>query len=341
MKAAVWTGIDKIEVKEVPMPVVSQGEALIKVRCAGVCATDYHVISGFLQIGQPPNIQGHEICGEIVEINGKSDLKIGQRCVIATSIGCGECEACKQNKQYLCDKSSEIGYYPHNGGYAEYLKVPISAIVPIPDEVSDYSGAILESVVCPTEALMNLGVPKGGSVFVLGAGPAALSFIQISKLMGVEKIIALVRREDTAKRVLEFGATDVINSKDYPDVESRLLEINGGKKADMVIESTGSREIAELSMNLVKKGGKLVLYGICADDEPFRVNVKKLVTEEISIHGVVGNTKAWYPLVEYIAQGKLNIEKMVTHKFKIDDIDKAFDLYRNHDKKLIKAVIEF
>ena len=341
MKAAVWTGIDKIEVKDVPVPELKTGEALIKVRCAGVCVTDYHVISGQLEIGQPPNIQGHEICGEVVKINGDSDVKIGQRCVIATSIGCGECEACKENKQYLCDNSSEIGYYPHNGGYAEYLKVPVSAIVPIPDTVSDYSGAILESVVCPTEALMNIGVPKNGSVFVLGAGPAALAFIQLCRLMGVGKIIALVRREDTAERVLKFGATDVINSKEYPDVTARLLELNDGKKADMVIESTGSREIAELSVELVKKGGKIILYGICPDDQPLRLNVKKLVTEEISVHGVVGNTKAWYPLVEYIAQGKLNLEPMITHKFKLDDIDKAFDLYRNHDKKLIKAIIEF
>lgn len=341
MKAAVWTGIDKIEVKDVPVPELKTGEALIKVRCAGVCVTDYHVISGQLQIGQPPNIQGHEICGEVVKINGDSDVKIGQRCVIATSIGCGECEACKENKQYLCDNSSEIGYYPHNGGYAEYLKVPVSAIVPIPDTVSDYSGAILESVVCPTEALMNIGVPKNGSVFVLGAGPAALAFIQLCRLMGVGKIIALVRREDTAERVLKFGATDVINSKEYPDVTARLLELNDGKKADMVIESTGSREIAELSVELVKKGGKIILYGICPDDQPLRLNVKKLVTEEISVQGVVGNTKAWYPLVEYIAQGKLNLEPMITHKFKLDDIDKAFDLYRNHDKKLIKAIIEF
>ena len=140
---------------------------------------------------------------------------------------------------------------------------------------------------------------------------------------------------------MKFGATDVINSKEYPDVTARLLELNDGKKADMVIESTGSREIAELSVELVKKGGKIILYGICPDDQPLRFNVKKLVTEEISVHGVVGNTKAWYPLVEYIAQGKLNLEPMVTHKFKLDDIDKAFDLYRNHDKKLIKAIIEF
>ena len=155
MKAAVWTGYNKIEVKDIPIPKISEGEALIKIRCAGVCVTDYHVITEQIKIGQPPNVQGHEICGEIVEVKGETNLKIGQRCVIMTSIGCGECEVCRQNKEYLCDNSSEIGYYPHNGGYAEYVKVPLNLVIPIPDEVSDYSAAILESVVCPTEALMN------------------------------------------------------------------------------------------------------------------------------------------------------------------------------------------
>lgn len=340
MKAAVWTGLDKIEVKEMPIPVISDGEALIKVRCAGVCVTDYHVISGKIKIGQPPNVQGHEICGEIVDVRGDTTLKIGQRCVVATSIGCGECEECKANKAYLCNNSSEIGYYPHNGGYAEYVKVPISCVVPIPDQVSDLAGAILECVVCPTEALMNVGVPTE-SVFVLGAGPAALAYISLAKIWGVKKIIALVRREENAIRVKKFGATHVINSREYPDVEKRLLEINDGKKAEMVIESTGSRDIAELAIDLVKKGGKVIVYGICDESEPMRVNVKKIVTEEISIYGVVGNTKAWYPLVDLIKEGKLNLEPMVTHKFTLDQIDKAFDLYRNHDKDLIKAVIQF
>lgn len=340
MKAAVWTGLDKIEVKEMPIPVISDGEALIKVRCAGVCVTDYHVISGKIKIGQPPNVQGHEICGEIVDVRGDTTLKIGQRCVVATSIGCGECEECKANKAYLCNNSSEIGYYPHNGGYAEYVKVPISCVVPIPDQVSDLAGAILECVVCPTEALMNVGVPTE-SVFVLGAGPAALAYISLAKIWGVKKIIALVRREENAIRVKKFGATHVINSREYPDVEKRLLEINDGKKAEMVIESTGSRDIAELAIDLVKKGGKVIVYGICDESEPMRVNVKKIVTEEISIYGVVGNTKAWYPLVELIKEGKLDLEPMVTHKFTLDQIDKAFDLYRNHDKDLIKAVIQF
>lgn len=342
MKAAVWTDYNKIEVKEIPTPVIGEEEALIKVLAAGVCVTDYHVISGKLKIGAPPNVQGHEICGKVVEINSKrQDIKVGERCVIATSLGCGHCSACREGKQYLCNESSEIGYTPHNGGYAEYVKVPVSAIVPIPDTVSNAAGAILESAVCPTESLMNVGVKLNSTAFVLGAGPAALAFISLLKVMGAGKIIALVRREETKERVLKAGATDVINSKEYPDVEKRLLEITNGNKADIVIESTGAPNVISEALNYVAKGGKYILYGIPGDNDVVNFNIKKIITEEIKIYGAVGNTKAWYPLVELISNNKFNIESFVTHRFKLEDINKAFDLYKNHDGSLIKAIIEF
>ena len=341
MKAAVWTGNDIIEIKELPMPEIAKEEALIKVRTAGVCVTDYHVISGKLKIGTPPNVQGHEICGEVYKINTqRNDIKVGDRCVIATSLGCGHCAMCRDGKEYLCNESSEIGYTPHNGGYAEYVKVPVSAIVPIPDEVSDEAGAILESAVCPTESLMNVGVKLNSTAFVLGAGPAALAFISLLKVMGAGKIIALVRRKETVDRVLMAGATHVINSKEQ-DVESELLKITNGNKADLVIESTGAVNVIEDSINYVAKGGKVILYGIPSDTDRPSFDIKKIVTEEISIHGAVGNTKAWYPLVELIKDKKFEIERFVTHTFKLEEIDKAFDLYRNHDGALIKAIIKF
>ena len=203
MKAAVWTGDDSVEIREIPLPAIGEEEALLKVRQAGVCVTDFHIISGKLRIGQPPNVQGHEICAEIAAINtARTDLEIGQRCVVATSLGCGHCEYCREGKQYICNESGEIGYYPNNGGYAEYVKVPVSAIVPIPDEVSDDAGSILESTVCPTESLMRIGVPFAGTVFIAGAGPAALAFIMVSKLLGASKIICLVRSESNADRVM-------------------------------------------------------------------------------------------------------------------------------------------
>ncbi|MBQ2931563.1 MAG: alcohol dehydrogenase catalytic domain-containing protein [Clostridia bacterium] len=342
MKAAVWTGVDKIEIQDIPIPEIGEEQALIKVKAAGVCATDYHIISGKLKIGDPPNVQGHEICGVVEKINTtRDDIKVGMRCVIATSIGCGHCAHCRAGNQYLCAESAEIGYNPHHGGYAEYVKVPVSAIVPIPDSVSDSAGSILESIVCPTESLMRLGVPLAGSVFITGAGPAALAFIMIAKLMGAGKIISLVRGEYKAALVKRFGADETIDATASEDFCAEVLAMTGGEGADVVIEATGAGGIIEKMPYCSKKGGKVILYGIPGDDEVVNFPIKKLITEEIAIYGAVGNTKAWYPLVDLIAKKQLDLEKMVTHRFKLEEIDKAFDLYRNREKGLIKAIIEF
>ncbi|MBR5899926.1 MAG: alcohol dehydrogenase catalytic domain-containing protein [Clostridia bacterium] len=341
MKAAVWTDIDKLEIKEVPTPTIAEEQALIKVRAAGVCVTDYHIISGKLKLGKMPHIQGHEICGEVYEINSKrTDVKVGQRCVIATSIGCGHCDMCREGKVYLCNDSQEIGYYPHNGGYAEYVKVPVSAIVPITDNVSDKAGAILESCVCPTESLMNANIPLNSTVLVTGNGPAALAYIMLAKIMGAGKVISVVRDAQKEQLTLSFGATHVINSKTQ-NVEDELVKITNGKKAEVVIEATGAPAVIEKCFDYCAKGGKIIQYGIPGDEDKVNLPVKKVVTEEITYLGAVGNVKAWYPLVELIDAGKLNLEKMVTHEFTLDQIDKAFDLYRNHDRELIKAIIKF
>lgn len=342
MKAAVWYGKDHLEVQEVPIPEISEEEALLKVRAAGVCATDYHIISGKLKIGKAPNIQGHEICGEVVKINSKrTDISVGQRCVVATSLGCGHCDACRDGKAYLCNDSAEIGYYPHNGGYAEYVKVPVSAIVPISDAVSDKAGAILESTVCPTESLMNIGIPFAASVVIAGTGPAGLAFLLISKQMGADKIIVLVRDEKSTKRAFAYGATHVVNMKTSPDPVAEVVAITGGKKADVAIEATGAKPVIEGIFSYVKKGGDVILYGIPGDEDQVVFPVTKMIVEEITVHGAVGNTKAWYPLVKMIESGGLNIEQLVTHEFPLERINEAFDLFRTKDPTLIKAIIKF
>ena len=342
MKAAVWYGEDKLIVQEVPTPEIGEEEALLRVRAAGVCATDYHIISGKLKIGKAPNIQGHEICGEVVKINSKrTDIPVGQRCVVATSLGCGHCDACREGKAYLCNESAEIGYQPHNGGYAEYVKVPVSAIVPISDAVSDKAGAILESTVCPTESLMRLGIPFAGNVVIAGTGPAGLAFLLLAKLMGAGQIIVLVRDEKSTRRALAYGATHVVNMKTSPDPVAEVSAITKGKKADVVIEATGAKPVIEGMFDYVKKGGNVILYGIPGDGEQIVFPVTKMIVEEISVHGTVGNTKAWYPLVEIIEAGKLDIEPLVTHEFTLDRINEAFDLFRKKDPTLIKAIIKF
>ena len=341
MKAAVWTGDNQIEIRELPIPEIGEEEALLKVRAAGVCVTDYHIISGKLKIGQPPNVQGHEICAEVVKTRSRrTDIKIGQRCVVATSLGCGHCEHCREGKEYLCNESGEIGYYPHHGGYAEYVRVPMSAIIPIPDAVSDDAGAILESAVCPTESLMRIGVPFAGKVLVTGAGPAALAFIASANAMFAAKVNCIVIRYENKMTLIWKGATDVINTSKEKPVKA-LERLTNGEKADVAIEATGAAKVISQMPEFTKKGGKIILYGIPGDEEKVELPIKKLICEEMTVYGAVGNTKAWAPIVKMIANGRLDLEKFVTHRFRLEEIDKAFDLYRNHDKSLIKAVIIF
>ncbi len=342
MKAAIWTEVNKVEIKEVPIPEISNEEALIKVKVAGVCATDFHVMSGMIKICEPPYTQGHEICGVVEKINtSRTDIKTGMRCIIKTSIGCGICEHCRTGNEYLCKDGSEIGYKPHNGGYAEYVKVPVSAIVPIPDCISDSVGGILESVVCPTESLMRIGIPLNSTVFVTGAGPAAIAYVSIAKIMGAGKIISLVRSSSKAELMKKFGADETIDTTKVDDFTKEVFKLTNGIGADIVIEATGAGTVIEQAPFCCKRGGKVILYGIPGDDETVNISVKKLVTDEITLFGTVGNTKSWYPLVDLLASNKLNLEDMVTHRFKLEDIDKAFDLYRNNEKGLIKAIIEF
>ena len=154
------------------------------------------------------------------------------------------------------------------------------------------------------------------------------------------KIICLVRDDSSAKKAKKYGATHVVNTGSS-NVEEEIIKITGGNKADVVIDATGAKSVIESLPYYVKKGGNIILYGIPADNEVINFPVKKLVVEEISVHGTVGNTKAWYPLVKMIESESLDVESLVTHEFSLDDINKAFDLYRNKDKTLIKAIIKF
>ena len=341
MKAAVWTGTDTIEIQDLPVPEPGEGEALIKVRAAGVCVTDYHVISGKLKIGAPPNVQGHEICGEVVRVCGPSGLRAGTRCVIKTTFGCGRCAMCKSGRAYLCNECAEIGYTPYHGGYEEYLKVPISAVEPIPDSVSDLAAAIMECCVCPTESLLRIGVRRGETMLVTGNGPAALSFLMMGKVFGAGRILSVLRDPAKAELVRRFGATDVIVSGDPAEIEREVIRLTDGNKAPLVVEATGAAAVIESCFDYCAKGGRLIQYGICGDDDRVNLPVKKLVTDEITVYGTVGNAMAWTTLIDLISRKKIDLEPMVTHTFRLEDIDKAFDLYRRHDRTLVKAVITF
>lgn len=339
MKAAVWSDYGKIEIKEVPIPSIGEGEVLLKVRAAGVCITDLHVYTGQFIYGRPPQILGHEICAEVVEMGkNASGLKIGQRVVVETSIGCGHCRYCRSGSRHLCGHMTEIGFTPNHGGYAQYMKAPAANLFPVPDAMTDDEAAILESVVCPAGALMRWGVRFGETVVVYGVGPAGLAFIQTARALGAGKVIAVARNRRRLERSLEFGA-DVIISTEEEDAAERIREITGGEGPGLICEATGAPGIMESVFDTAGKGGRIIFYGLPSEGAQIRFPASTMIMKQLEVYGAVGNPLVWEPLMTLISNGRINLKDMVTHRYSLERIDEAFALLLDREQDPVKAVV--
>lgn len=339
MKAAVWTDYGKMEIKEVPMPVISKNEVLLKVRAAGVCMTDLHVYTGQFAYGKPPHILGHEICAEVVELGAEvTGVSVGQRVLVETSIGCGVCEACRNGNRHLCANREEIGTAPHSGGYAQYIKAPAANLVVIPDSVTDEEAAIFESAVCPSGGLMRLGVKMGETVVVYGVGPAGLSFIQMAKALGAGKVIAVGRNKERLEKTLSFGADEIICNLDESSKE-RILELTDGNGAGLVCDTTGAVEIIEEAVDVAANGGRVVLYGLPSENSSVQFPIKTIIMKQLEVHGVENNPFVWEPLLKMVSSGRVNLKNMVTHTLPLDRIEDAFKLLKDKKENPIKIVV--
>ena len=340
MKAAVWTDINKIEIKEIPTPSPKEGEVLVKVKAAGVCATDAHIVRGSFKHATPPTVLGHEIAGVVEECGERTSAKIGERVIINTIISCGKCVWCKSGRNEMCPEGSEIGYNPHNGGYAEFVVVPESCLVRIPDVISFKEGAILESMVCPAGAVLRFGIEMGSTVFIQGGGPAGIAFIQLAKACGAAKVIASVRGKERQDYAKKFGADVIIDAK-AEDVYKRVMEETDGFGARYSIDAAGSVSSVDMAVKACANGGDVYLYGIPGENEKIDFPVTEIILKHLNFHGLCGNYLAWEPFVNLVASGQINARDMVTHEYKLEDLYKAIEKIKNGDKDLIKAVVIF
>ncbi len=339
MKAAVWTDYNKIEIQELPTPAPGPGQALVKVQAVGVCATDLEVVTGRFRYGRPPHILGHEIAGQVAAVGSGVRLrKPGDRVVVETSLGCGLCPECRKGNRHLCSRMEEIGTAPHPGGYAQYLTVPEENLVPLPDNVSYDEAGILESVVCPVGGLMRLGVHFGETVLVYGVGPAGIAFIQGAKAMGAGKVIAVARNRQRLERAAFFGADLLIHSQ-TEDVREKVLAYTEGRGADLVCEAAGSGATTRSAFACVKRAGRVMLYGLPAEDQAREFSSLDIILNQLEVHGVLGNPHVWEPLLALVSAGRINLKDMVDAALPLEGLEQAFRLMEDPAKKPMKIVL--
>lgn len=330
---------DYFSIIEKPKPTVTDDFAVVKVMAVGVCATDVHMINGNVTLAKPPHILGHEIAGTVDEIEGNSrGFKKGDRVVIDTVVSCGHCLACKSGRRELCPERQEIGYDPYDGGYAEYVKIPVQCLVHLPESIPFKDAAILESIACPFGAILRIGIRIGSTVLVQGAGPAGIAFIQSAKLSGAKKVIVSARGKQRLEFAKKFGADFVIDAANE-DVIKRIDELTNGQGCDYVIDAAGSMQSIATCFDVAKTGGDILFYGIPSSDSKIEFPFMKMMMKQVRLHGVLEYCAGWDVLVGLVENGKINVADMVTHTFSLDELGKAVDLYNSKDRSLIKAVI--
>jgi L-iditol 2-dehydrogenase len=371
VKAAVLTGVKKMEIREFPKPEVKAEDALLKVLFCGVCGTDPHLYEGRLPVPYPI-VQGHEFCGIIEEMGAKfpkkdmvgKPIKEGDRVVVLAAYNCGECYVCKYYPQRnnLCENGQVYGITiqctnpPHLfGGFAEYVYLtPKVELYKFPDDIETETIILTDPLAVALRGLelaCQPGLPWAGegfgltkTVIIQGLGTIGILAAAGAKTMGARKIIGIDGVEKRINMAKKFGVDEVIDISKFnssQDIINEALRLTDGMGADLVVELAGVPVAFKQGIEMTRRGGKFIELGHFTNAGEISINPSTICFREIDITGV------WaYPLSEFVTSArmlemtkdKFPYSTLVTHKFDVLDAEKA--ILAATDKTCIKAVVE-
>jgi len=341
-RAVFMTGLEKMEIREVPVPTPKEKQVIVKLEYVGICGSDVH----YLETGRIGDfvvegdfILGHECAGTVVELGeGVENLKVGDRVALEPGITCGQCEFCKSGKYNLCPDVEFLATPPYHGCIENYIAFPENMCFKLPDNITTKEGALVEPLSVGMHAAKQGKVTLGSSVVILGAGCIGLCTLLACKAFGATDITVV----DVIPKRLEFakklGATRVINGKDVNAVEE-YDKITNEVGADIVIETAGSPITIGQTPYMVKRGGTIVLVGMAPKDI-LEFNFAKIMAKEAEIQTVFRYRNIYPQAIKAIAQGIIDVSGIVTHEFTFDQTAEAFDTAINNKIDVVKAVIK-
>lgn len=339
MKCALFYGKKSIKVDSCPIPKIEDNEVLIKVEACGICGTDVSMYKG--QIDYPPHIIGkifgHEVTG-IIEKKGSmvNGHDIGQRVAVCPDEYCGTCYYCKRGDGHLCTNWKLIGV-DIDGGYAQYIKVNQKQVFELPGNIGFEEGTLLtDAVVTQLHAIKRkANIKPGDYVAIWGTGAQGYLNIQLAHLSG-GIVIVIGRSEQKLQLAKELGADFIINSN-KEDVIERIKDITKFG-ADVCFDCGGYAEALSQSLYSVRKGGSAVMVGLQSNQN---FGFEHMLWNEKNLLSSSGSTYQEFETGIRLAEsGKLELKRLITHRFNLDDINTAFEVLSERKGFIIKAVIK-
>jgi len=329
MKAAVFHGTDGgLTIDDIPIPQVGPNHILVKVAACGACHTDLHYIEhGVPTFKKPPIVLGHEASGIVEEVGVDVDhIKAGQRVLIPAVLTCGRCPACRQGRENICSDMRMLGNH-FDGAYAEYVAVPAKDVLDLPETIPlEEASIIADAISTPYHAVKNRArVAPGDTVVVFGCGGVGINAVQLASAAG-GYVIAVDINDRKLEWASSFGAARTINASNVDRVSKEIKKLTGGG-ADIAMEVIGNPRTIEEAFECVRVGGRLCIVGYT--HEAISIVAGKIMFKEIEVVGSLGCRPVDYqPLIRMVEQGKIDVTKQVTHRFKLDEINKAFDVMK-------------
>ena len=336
MKAALFQGSNKIDVKEIEKPKIQKGEALIKISYAGICGTDLHIFKGKHPRAQAPLVMGHEFSGVIEKIDAKqTNLKVGDRVVVNPLLPCGHCLVCQEGKIHLCPNLTLIGI-DRDGAFAEYTKADINRMIKIPNSLSMEIAALAEPVAVAVHAVRKAQVSVGDKVVVMGGGPIGQLVAQIARLNGASPVIL----SEIAPERIEFAqkmGLITANSKD--DTINKVKELIRKEGADIVFEAVGVQSTYDYITEIVRPDGKIVAVG--AASGPIAVDFWKLFFNELNIIGIhVYDQNAIEIAIQLLNMYPDLFRHFVSKVIGYDNLQKEFESLAKGNASVMKILVK-
>ncbi|WP_114575919.1 zinc-binding dehydrogenase [Saliphagus sp. LR7] len=341
MKQIVQTGPEAVELREGERPSPGPGEVLVRVHSAGLCGSDAHAYryEGGYEWIPIPRVMGHEYSGEIVEIGSDVEgFSPGDRIVEEPIHHCGECFQCKNGQENVCQNFSITGMH-RDGAYADYTTVEPRHLHPVPDDVPLRHAAITEPTSIATRAVFSQSaVTPGDEVLVEGPGPIGVLVAAVADSMGANVVVSGLGRDARSRLPQVEGlGVDTINVEER-DVEGYADARTDGIGFDVVFDTTGHHTGVETAIEVVRKGGQVVVVGL--PGEPSEVFMTPVVRGEIDVNSSYGSSWSNFEqALRLMENGTIDAEGIIDTGFSTADPASAFEAFL--DSEVIKPVFSF
>ncbi|MCM3783544.1 NAD(P)-dependent alcohol dehydrogenase [Neobacillus mesonae] len=341
MKAAVMDKPGHIEIKELPIPEVKPDEVLVKIMAVGVCGSDVHYyehgrIGRF--VVEKPIILGHECAGVVVETGENvGRVKPGDRVAIEPGVTCGRCRYCKEGRYNLCPDVQFLATPPVDGAFVQYIAIREDFVFPIPDELSYEEAALVEPFSVGIHAAYRCDLKPGSTVAIMGMGPVGLMAVAAAKSFGASQIIVTDLEDIRLEAALKLGATHAINVARV-DANEKIKELTNGAGVDAAWETAGSPRALNSALASLRRGGKLVIVGLPAQDE-IPLNVPFIADNEIDIYGVFRYANTYPDGIRFLASGSIPASTLITDRYNLEETQEAMERAIHNKSGSLKIIV--